>query len=92
MTSSKFDKFFATLICVTAIGGFIAHPNVSAAPVFPPAHFTPSARIPVQDNGLAMLAVGPWYRPGVPRSEIEVGRGLDFAADLAVTPWYRAAN
>jgi len=92
MTSSKLDKTLATLICVTAIGGFIVQPNASAAPVFPPAHLAPSVRIPVQDNVSTVIAVGPWYRPATPRIDIDVGRTLDFAADLTVTPWYRAAN
>ena len=92
MTSSKLDKILATVICVTAIGGFIVHPNASAAPVFPPAHLTPSARIPVQDSASTAIAVGSWYRPATPRIAIDVGRGLDIAAELPVTPWYRAAN
>lgn len=92
MTSSNLDKTLATLICVFAIGGFLLHPNASAAPVFPPAHLTPSAQVPMVDDASMATVVGPWYRPVAPRSDIDIGRTLHFAAEVTVTPWYRAAN
>ncbi|MEQ8234924.1 MAG: hypothetical protein RLW61_07795 [Gammaproteobacteria bacterium] len=90
------DRFIAAIFCVSATVAFAAsQPVAHAATAFPPAHLDARAVFAAPSGLPARVSRGPWYRPSPETGdagEHAIRGGAPFAAEITVTPWYRAAN
>lgn len=98
MTKFSADKVFGIAISAAISASFIVTSDVTAAPTFPPQHFSDRAEFVEPAESSATHIASPWYR----QTQIADRRVIDFLRardgnrfvflDPKTGPWYRVTN